>query len=378
MKKETVLLIVTSLRIGGQERVAIETAKALSSMYHVEIIAFFQDEDEFEAPVPVYYLGVNRSNTHLSKILGQFKRIWKLAKIRRKKKATYVYSFGSSTNITNAFSGLFSCGLTISSIHEFTTVRKHLLDGFVYHHSDAVVCISKAMKTTLDSMYPNLTNTTVIYNGYDIDEIIEKSNLPLPSSTPSYQFASMGRFEPVKGFDLLIKAFALVVQELPDVSLALIGSGSREPDLQQLVLSLGVQESVYFLGMHKNPFPYLKNAEIFVVSSRNEGFSNVLVEALSCGLGAISIDCKVGPREILSQTYNELPIKGIQPATYGILCEESVDEEQNISLLSKAMINLYNDKKLLLEYQKKGRERAKNFSLEVSSQNIISLFNRIR
>ena len=70
MEEEIVLLVVTSLRIGGQERVAIETAKGLSSRYQVEIVAFFQDDDQFDAPVPVHYLGVNRSTNRLSKRLG--------------------------------------------------------------------------------------------------------------------------------------------------------------------------------------------------------------------------------------------------------------------------------------------------------------------
>ncbi|MDI9456199.1 MAG: glycosyltransferase [Spirochaetota bacterium] len=378
MEEEIVLLVVTSLRIGGQERVAIETAKGLSSRYQVEIVAFFQDDDQFDAPVPVHYLGVNRSTNRLSKTIGQLRRIWKLAKIRKAKKVAFVYSFGSSTNITNTFSGLFSPGRVVTSIHEFTTVRKHVLDGFVYRHSDAVICISEAMKVAVDALYPTLTNTTVINNGYDIDEIIDKSNAATPSPIPSYQFVSLGRLEPVKGFDRLLKAFALVKQEIPDASLALIGGGSMEDELKELASSLNIQESIHFLGMHKNPFPYLKRAEIFVMSSRNEGFPSVLIEALSCSLGCISIDCNVGPREILSRTFTRSSIKGMHFASYGVLCEEHADEEQTITLLAEAMVKLARDENLLSEYQEKGIQRARDFSLDVYRQKIIHLFEKIK
>ncbi|MFL6721070.1 MAG: glycosyltransferase [Sphingomonas sp.] len=103
---------------------------------------------------------------------------------------------------------------------------------------------------------------------------------------------------PVKNQALLIRSFARLRQRFP-AKLMLVGSGELKGDLKQLAASLGVAGDVIFAGFVADPWPYYASANLFVLSSDYEGFGNVLVEAMRCGLPVVSTDCESGPREIL-------------------------------------------------------------------------------
>jgi glycosyltransferase involved in cell wall biosynthesis len=115
----------------------------------------------------------------------------------------------------------------------------------------------------------------------------------------------IGRFVPQKDFPLLLRAFAELRKRRP-VCLVLLGGDPSSGDqvrhrdeLHKLASDLGVAEDFDMPGYKENPYPYLRRASVFVLSSRFEGFGNVLVEALFCGCPVVSTDCPSGPAEIL-------------------------------------------------------------------------------
>jgi glycosyltransferase involved in cell wall biosynthesis len=108
-----------------------------------------------------------------------------------------------------------------------------------------------------------------------------------------------GRLVHQKGFDILIRAFSLIAADMPKLRLVIAGEGSDAQQLRQLALTLGLECRVLFLGNVGNLSVLMRNAEVFVLSSRYEGFPNVLLEALASGLPVVSTDCPSGPREIL-------------------------------------------------------------------------------
>lgn len=128
----------------------------------------------------------------------------------------------------------------------------------------------------------------------------------LPVSDKEKVVLTVGRLVPIKGYDLLLSAWALVVPDAPGWKLRIVGDG---PEMQRLCAKareLGVEQSVEFAGATRNVEEHYRKAAIFCMSSRFEGFPMVLLEALSFGLPVVSFDCETGPAEVLEGTGGRL------------------------------------------------------------------------
>jgi len=179
-----------------------------------------------------------------------------------------------------------------------------------YRRADAVVAVSKGVeKDIVQCLGLDPEKVTTIYNPIEMPELEAMSREPLDhpwfGSGAVPVIMGVGRFVAQKDFPLLIRAFAKVRQRR-NVRLMLLGgdeaSGAQckhRKELLDLAARLGVREDFEMPGFKVNPYPYLKNASVFVLSSRYEGFGNVIVEALLTGCSVVSTDCPSGPAEIL-------------------------------------------------------------------------------
>lgn len=132
-----------------------------------------------------------------------------------------------------------------------------------------------------------------IYNGFDLEAIRAASQAPadLP---PGPFVVHAGRFMPQKRHDLLLDAWKLA--SLPHRLVLLV---APDPGLSAMIEARGLRERVLVAGFQPNPYPWMRAADLLVLSSDREGMPNVLVEALACGTRVVSTDCPSGPREVM-------------------------------------------------------------------------------
>ena len=139
--------------------------------------------------------------------------------------------------------------------------------------------------------------TTVIPNAVALTTHTVKM-LP-DEDTSKLSIVAMGRFSREKGFDILLRAFVKLKDIYPNWTLTIAGDGPLHTQIESLRDELGLEGRIHLPGLVKNPHQILKQADLFVLSSRWEGWPYVLLEAMSCGLPVISTDCRTGPSEMI-------------------------------------------------------------------------------
>lgn len=181
----------------------------------------------------------------------------------------------------------------------------------LYPYAEKVVAVSHGVAKEFERLLglPSKAITT-IYNGIDVEAIRSKIN-----ERPEIRFAnvfevmprpiviSVGRLEPQKAYDDLLRAFALLPNALRG-SLIILGDGSQREMLTDLSSSLGLGVSVHLPGHVANPWWFVARSNVFALSSKFEGLPLVLIEALACGVPMVSTDCPWGPREVLEGVEN--------------------------------------------------------------------------
>jgi glycosyltransferase involved in cell wall biosynthesis len=118
------------------------------------------------------------------------------------------------------------------------------------------------------------------------------------------EILAMGRLSREKGFDILLEAWCLAIERLPDWSLRIVGDGKMRDELVRLARTLGIEDHVTFAPFSEDPFTLYSECGVFVLSSRFEGLPFVLIEAMTCGAACISFDCPNGPREVIRDGVN--------------------------------------------------------------------------
>lgn len=176
---------------------------------------------------------------------------------------------------------------------------------WLYPKSDALVAASCGTAADLAQLTDvPLTRIRVIYNPVITPEVVKKIQEPLdhpwfaPGEPPV--MLGVGRLVMQKDFFTLIEAFAQVQQQVP-ARLMILGEGEQRPQLEALIQSLDLSDVVALPGFVENPYAYMRSAAVFVLSSRYEGFGNVVAEALATGTPVVSTDCPSGPSEILAE-----------------------------------------------------------------------------
>jgi glycosyltransferase involved in cell wall biosynthesis len=178
--------------------------------------------------------------------------------------------------------------------------------------ADAIVCQSEAMRSDLGSVIRRDAGLHVIGNPVDVDKVSRAASdtVTLPGR-PS--LISVGRLAPQKGFDLLLPAIAEVRKRFTGLHLTILGDGPDRSALEEQARALGLEDVVTFAGFSAEPLPLVHAADLFVLSSRYEGFPNAALEALACGTPVVLTNCPGANSEIVLAGRNGRLVPAIEP-----------------------------------------------------------------
>ncbi len=370
MTHDNLLLLVPSLKQGGQERVAVHTAHIMKDVKNVTIAIFDARDMVYDTDVEIVDLQLPSAKNKIMQIVNVFRRVCALRKLKRERKISCTLSFGDTANIANVLSRVKD--KTVLSVRGYDSVPKRKLSILLWHvlyrRADKVLCVAKKLSEELASVcHLNHDKVITVYNPYDMNQINlqkeEKTSIEV--SHPS--IVSVGRMQDVKGFRHLLRATKLACEKIPSLQLVLVGDGAILPQLKELATTLEIEKNVLFAGFQKNPFAVLAGCDCYVLSSIHEGFPNALVEAMACGLPAIAVDCETGPREILGYEKTET-VQCAEPCEYGVLCPAFQSDVSNEPLkekiLADAIVSMLTDKNQMEAYRICSELRAKMFSFE--------------
>ncbi len=236
---------------------------------------------------------------------------------------------------------------------------KRMLTRLSYPSAFGVVALSKAMAMDLKKNFRvEESKICIIPNPLDTEKISRLSSgeaeHPWFNDHPCV-IVSVGRLHKQKGYRLLLKAFARLQNE-HHVRLIILGEGEERSALERFIDELGLNSCVQLPGFVDNPYPYMKNANLFVMSSLYEGFPNVLIEAMACGAPVVSTACPSGPDEIINNGIN------------GLLVPVS-DESALCSAMASSLYNV--------NYGKSMAEKAKSDVLKYSVRKIVGRYEEV-
>lgn len=380
--KPLLMLMTPMLHQGGFERVAVQTARLMEPYFRVFILIFSDRDIAYDiSGLEIVNISMDVKKGKLRKLLNMFRRARAVRKVRKERRPDYVYSFGPSANLVNVFSKVKDGGKTVLGLRNYTDVEEtHKMRLFV-KRADLIISCSVPIDRAVREVYGG-RNTAVQYNMVDVEKIRREAlegDAELPFGEDRRILISVGREADQKGFWYMIKAFSLIHRELPDTALVIVGAG-KFTDYRKLADDLGISDSVYFSGVTKTPYRYMKRGSLYLLTSLTEGFPNALVEAMALGLPCVCSNCMTGPAEILSDA-GDYGKNEVIYGKYGILTPpltEGKDLDPSVMtdserLYAKTVTDLLSDDKMMEEYGQKARKRSEDFSTRAYAESLFKI-----
>ena len=388
MKK--IIFYTDSLIMGGAEKIALDYVKMLNETKKFDITLLINEDN-------------GRENVLLDKIpknisyqfIVEKEIMEKLNFYRRKKQKNIIYKIpynyylskrrNKRKNIINIISKLkydyiidFYNILPEEIIDDRVVSWQHMtlkeyskkdLNNFEKRFSKMkyLVVLNEEMKEEVLEKFPQYREKIkVIYNFFDIDEIKKlslddsKLNDKEKSLIKENYFFACCRIDKQKDIDTLVESYKILKEQYNiKEKLYIAGIGDQKERLENLVKSYDLEDDIIFLGLQKNPYIWMKNANFFIHSSYREGLPTVVIEGLITNGMVISSDCPTGPKEILENGKS------------GILFPV-----RDKNKLVKEILKVLNDEKIVENYKEKSKKRIEDFSKEKIKKIILNLLNK--
>ena len=363
MKKKKVLFLINNLAAGGAEKILIETIKKIDkNKYDIDLMTIY-DEGIYinDAKKIANYKTIFKKH---KKVLGIsfYSLILRYLKImpstylyKKYIKKTYdieiAFLEGAATKIISGSTNYNS--RKICWVHVDPIAQKHSTKNFIslksekksYKNYDKIFCVSTKVKKSFMKRYNITKNVSVLLNVLDENTIIKNSQETINNSdfiNSTFKIITVGRLAKQKNFITLLR----IVNRLKDkfkFCLFICGEGNCRSELEEYIKENKLQKYVKLLGFVNNPYPYIKNADLYVCSSLAEGFSTAVTEALILKTPIITTDC-AGMTDLLGN--NE----------YGLITENSEEALYN------GLFQMLNNQKTYEYYKKAAIRRSSDFS----------------
>jgi GalNAc-alpha-(1->4)-GalNAc-alpha-(1->3)-diNAcBac-PP-undecaprenol alpha-1,4-N-acetyl-D-galactosaminyltransferase len=313
--KRTLAMVIPTLRAGGAERVMSLLANEWVSLGHDVHLVVLKDAEVFyvlDSRVAVHRLDFVSDGSRINKVLGELVTLIKLYRSLRQIRPDFVLSFLVTSNVLTLIVGRFL------KTHVFVSERSSpsrkapffidLLRKFTYPFANGIIVQTNAAYKQISETVCN-NNIVVIPN--PVGEIVRTED-----RVREKVILTVGRLIDLKGHDYLLRAFAKM--NLQDWKLVILGEGPNRKVLEDLAVSLGVNNRLEMPGQVSNVASWYDRSSIFVLTSLSEGFPNALLEAMSFGIPCISFDCVSGPSDLIEHQVNGLllPVRDVAGLSY--------------------------------------------------------------
>ena len=358
----TIAVFLQDFAGGGAERVAVTLANGLHRNGHNVVFVVVRNDgpfrDRIDPEISVVELKTDRTAAapfELSRIIGSLR-------------PDIILSHMTHVNVAAILAGLLSGYAQRTVVVEHNQFDKNYAIQksravklaykavkYLYPSAGALVSVSEGVEKTLRTAAGVDHNESyVIYNPVVHENLVSASHEQpdhswLQGSRQVPTIVSVGSLTEQKDYPNLLHALRILNDKVP-VRAIILGEGEERPNLEALIRDLNLTDVVDMPGFVKNPYAYMRSADVFALPSRWEGLPTVVIEALACGARIVSTDCPSGPREILMNgKFGKLvPVDNAMELAHGIVSalKNPVPEHQ---LMARA--NMYGMRNALESYE---------------------------
>lgn len=337
MEKKRILLIIDSLGVGGAERAVTNLSNGfLQNDCLVDIISIDNNiktippEEarlhilDFKNTTFRYYKYTNKLSNLINILEEEYKTDFDLILVNLQKSTRLMKNF-KHKNIYHIIRNTLSQADLKNKKGLKKYFKKRKLQK-LYDNLNLITLSDGIKDDLLNTINIKPKSIQTINNSINFEFINSQANMEINDNIIDQigdYIIHVGRFSDAKRHDILLKSFA---ESNLNTHLILVGDGPNKIKIKKLIDELNIKDKVIMLGFKNNPYPYIKNAKLLVLSSDFEGMPNVILEALALKTPVVSTNCKSGPSEILTDSYSQY-----------------LSEPQNVKQLSDLILHTYSN-----------------------------------
>ena len=351
-----VIHVISDLRTGGAEIMCEAlTYELIKNNIEVIVISLY----DCDTPITKRFIDAGVKVEFLGKKPGMdLSIIKKICKIFKREKPDVVHSHISAQKYAMIAAWLSRVPLRVHTVHsvadkELSRVDRFLAKIFYKRHNVVPVALSSRVQDTVTELYKlSPDKVPVIFNGINLSNCIKKESYDISNTV---KILHIGSFSEVKNHKGLIDAFKIFHATVPNSKLSLIGHGVLFDEIKQYVCNCGLEDCVEFLGIQANVYPFINEADIFVLPSLYEGIPMTLIEAMGSGMPIVASNVGGIPDMLVNE-------------------ESAILTEVDSQAVADAFIRLSQDISLREKLGHNALACSENFSSEIMARKYIEIY----